>query len=264
MPFKKNVSILFTCSLFLILSLQAYAVSPQSQQTSTQADETIESNNKTSQSNSGQVSDPFEPVNRKIWSFNSYFDRWIMRPVAQSYRYVTPNFVERGVSNFFSNLGNVPTAMNNLLQGNPGKAGQDISRFVFNLTFGGLGLYDISTTFGLPVHTEDFGQTLGFWGLDSGPYIVLPLLGPSSLRDGIALPLDYETDQTEQFGSSHEQFGMKALNIINLRASFLSLDNIAPGDDYLFFRDSYLQRRASQVRNGAAKEEDEFLQDDFF
>ncbi|MEC8009835.1 MAG: VacJ family lipoprotein [Pseudomonadota bacterium] len=211
--------------------------------------------------------DPYESFNRGVWKFNDYADRYVMKPVAQAYKAVTPDILERGIANVFSNIGNIPTAANNLLQGKPLKAGQDITRFIFNATFGGFGLYDIATDIGLPAHQEDLGQTLGVWGMSQGPYIVLPLLGPSSVRDTVAYgielsQLNYPYDDIEPDSSRNATV---ALNVVNLRAQLLALDNIAPGDDYLFFRDAYLQRREAMVRDGKTdpEAEDDFLNEDW-
>lgn len=210
--------------------------------------------------------DPWEGLNRATWSFNSFVDRWVLKPTAKGYKAVTPDLLERGISNFFSNIGNVPTAVHNLLQGKPGRAGQDLTRFVFNTTFGGLGIYDFASDIGLPVHEEDFGQTLGAWGVPQGPYLVLPFIGPSSARDTFGFGVDtMYVDPYDELNPESHQTGLTALRLVDIRAQLLTLDGIAPGDEYLFFRDAYLQRREGQVRDGVAdpEQEDDFLNEDF-
>ncbi|HEX7987439.1 MAG TPA: VacJ family lipoprotein, partial [Duganella sp.] len=135
--------------------------------------------------------DPYESYNRAMFSFNDKVDTYALKPVATVYRDVTPSFVQTGVGNFFGNLGDAWTAVNNLLQGK-GEAGMtDVTRFALNSTLGILGLFDIASEAGLQKHKEDFGQTLGTWGVSSGPYLMLPLLGPSTVRDTVALPADF-------------------------------------------------------------------------
>lgn len=212
-----------------------------------------------------ESTDPWESVNRAIWNFNDAFDAWILKPSAISYKAVTPDVIERGISNFFRNIGNLPTSANNLLQGKPGKAGQDLARFVFNLTFGGLGIYDFSSDIGLPYNEEDFGQTLGVWGVPQGPYMILPFIGPSTVRDTIGFGVDQAYEVINDIDPGSARNTVIALQLIDLRAQILQLDNIAPGDQYLFYRDAYLQRREALVVDGRVNPaaDDAFLQDDF-
>ena len=153
--------------------------------------------------------DPFESVNRAVFTFNENADEYVIKPVAEAYQFVLPDFVRTGVTNFFSNIGDVFVAVNNLLQGKPGNAANDIGRFLVNSTIGILGLFDVATDAGLEKNKEDFGQTLGVWGVPSGPYVVLPLFGPSSVRDTAGLALDIKTDfilnsnQLNQIGRAH-------------------------------------------------------------
>ncbi|CAD5109241.1 MlaA family lipoprotein [Zestomonas carbonaria] len=140
------------------------------------------------------VYDPLESWNRRVYHFNYRFDEWVFLPAVRGYRYVTPGFVRSGVSNFFSNLGDVPNLLNSLLQFKGKRSMEITSRLLFNTTFGVLGLWDPATRMGLPKHSEDFGQTLGFYGMPSGPYLMLPVLGPSNLRDTGGLVVDYVAD----------------------------------------------------------------------
>ena len=199
--------------------------------------------------------DPFESVNRAVFTFNENADEYVIKPVAEAYQFVLPDFVRTGVTNFFSNIGNVFVAVNNLLQGKPGNAANDIGRFLVNSTIGILGLFDVATDAGLEKNKEDFGQTLGVWGVPSGPYVVLPLFGPSSVRDTAGLALDIKTDfilNSNQL--NHDQkVGSTVLRVVNQRANLLDASQLledAAFDKYSFLRDSYLQRRRNQVYDG--------------
>lgn len=194
--------------------------------------------------------DPYESYNRAMFNFNDTVDTYALKPVATGYKNVTPQFVQTGVSNFFGNLGDAWTAINQLLQGN-GEAGMsDISRFALNSTLGVLGLFDIASEAGLPKHKEDFGQTLGVWGVQSGPYLVLPLLGPSTVRDTVALPADIAGNIWRYKEPTNVRNIGTALNIVDTRAGLLDASTLledAALDRYEFLRDGYLQRRESQV-----------------
>ena len=199
--------------------------------------------------------DPFESVNRAVFTFNENADEYVIKPVAEAYQFVLPDFVRTGVTNFFSNIGDVFVAVNNLLQGKPGNAANDIGRFLVNSTIGILGLFDVATDAGLEKNKEDFGQTLGVWGVPSGPYVVLPLFGPSSVRDTAGLALDIKTDfilNSNQL--NHDQkVGSTVLRVVNQRANLLDASQLledAAFDKYSFLRDSYLQRRRNQVYDG--------------
>ncbi len=197
--------------------------------------------------------DPFEGLNRATYKFNDTVDEAVLKPVAKGYQAVTPQFVRAGISNAFTNIGDVGTAVNNLLQGKPGNAFSDAGRFIVNSTFGILGLFDLATPMGLEKHSEDFGQTLGKWGVASGPYIVIPLMGPATLRDVAARPVDAYTGYfryIDHIPTRNSTFGVE---IIDLRTNLLgasdTLDTAAL-DKYQFMRDAFLQRRLSQVYDG--------------
>jgi phospholipid-binding lipoprotein MlaA len=153
--------------------------------------------------------DPWEGFNRGVFSFNEGLDRAIVKPLAQGYRYVMPDFAEQGVHNFFENLGDVKTFINNLLQGKPKEASQDLGRVIVNTTIGIAGLFDVATPMGIPKHDEDFGQTLGAWGVESGPYLVLPIFGPSSVRDGIGRVPDMMVDPMPQISTEDTELGLQ-------------------------------------------------------
>lgn len=194
--------------------------------------------------------DPLEGFNRQVFGFNETVDQYALKPAAQVYQTVTPSFVQTGVSNFFGNIGDVWTAVNNLLQGKPNDGVDDIGRVLVNTTFGIGGLFDVASATGFPKHKEDFGQTLGTWGVSSGPYLVLPIFGPSTVRDAFATPVDMKGDLWSYKEPIYIKNTGSVLRIIDKRASLLdagSLIEEAALDKYVFFRDAYLQRRAGQV-----------------
>ena len=201
--------------------------------------------------------DPLEPMNRAIFEFNEIVDDNVLKPIAKGYKYVTPDPVEVGISNFFSNLGEIGTITNDLLQLKFAQAGRDTMRFFLNSTLGIFGIFDVATPLGLSKNKEDFGQTLGFWGVPDGPYLVLPFLGPSSFRDGPSMIVDYELSPVEQLHHEERQV-LQTLDIVDTRARLLRATKIldtAAKDKYIFIRESYLQKRESQVNDGNVKEE---------
>lgn len=205
---------------------------------------------------SEEFEDPWEGFNRKIHSFNMTTDRYLLKPVARGYRYVTPQFVEAGVGNFFSNLGEVPSALNGLLQGKPGSALEDSTRFVVNSTLGLAGLFDVAERMGLDDDDhEDFGQTLAVWGVDSGPYLVLPFFGASTVRDSVGKPVDWVTDPVFYIDHSLTRYSTRALYYIDQRTGLLELEEQISGDGYVFIRDAYLQRREYQVNDGEIEDD---------
>ncbi|MBQ5949460.1 VacJ family lipoprotein [Massilia sp. ST3] len=197
--------------------------------------------------------DPLEGYNRAVFSFNDAVDRTVLKPTATAYKNVTPSFVQTGVGNFFGNLSDAWSAVNNLLQGK-GQAGMgDVTRFAVNSTFGILGLLDIASEAGIPKHNEDFGQTLGVWGVPSGPYLMLPLLGPSTVRDTAALPADFGGDIWKYKEPANWRNIGAAVRVVDKRASLLDATSLledAALDRYEFIRDGYMQRRQSQVYDG--------------
>jgi phospholipid-binding lipoprotein MlaA len=202
--------------------------------------------------------DPWENWNRKVFAFNESLDENVLKPVATGYAKVVPQLARRGVDNFFANAADAWSAVNNVLQGKPEPAMQDVVRVTTNTVFGFFGLLDIASEFGLEHHYEDFGQTLGRWGFGAGAYVVWPVLGPSSVRDSVALPADRWFASPSVFiKDGRWQGGITVLQIINTRANLLGasklLDDIAL-DKYSFIRDAYLQRRRSLVFDGDAPE----------
>ena len=195
--------------------------------------------------------DPLEGMNRKVFDFNEGLDEYVLKPSAKFYQAVTPNFIQIAVSNFFGNAGDVWTAVNNFLQGNGKDGVHDVLRVTFNSTFGLVGLIDVASEMGIPKHRADFGQTLGRWGVPSGPYIVLPLFGASTLRDTLALPVDFKGDVINASFPPFERNALGGLKIVDKRVGVLDAVNLieeAALDKYVFIRDAYMQRRESQIK----------------
>lgn len=203
--------------------------------------------------------DPLEKYNRAVFTFNDAVDRTVLKPTATAYKNTLPSFAQTGVNNFFGNLSDVWSAVNNLLQGK-GQAGMgDVTRVAVNSTFGIMGLLDIASEAGIQKHNEDFGQTLGTWGVPSGPYLMLPLLGPSTVRDTAALPADMAGDPWGYKEPVNWRNIGKAVNIVDKRANLLDASNLleeAALDRYEFIRDGYMQRRQSQVYDGNVPRQD--------
>ena len=197
--------------------------------------------------------DPLEGYNRAMFKFNDTIDQVALKPVATAYKTVTPSFVQTGVGNFFGNLADVWSAVNNLLQGK-GEAGlQDVVRVSMNSTFGIFGLIDIASQAGIPKHSEDFGQTLGWYGIQPGPYVMLPLLGPSTVRDTVALPLDITGDPWRYKDPVSVRNIGTVTRVVDKRAALLDATNLmeaAALDRYEFIRDGFLQARESKVFDG--------------
>ena len=202
----------------------------------------------------GRSGDPLEPINRVVFDFNDAFDRALMRPVARGYRAVLPEMIRTGVTNVFSNIEDLWIAANNLLQGKVENGLQDVMRVTINTVFGLGGLIDVASDAGLEKHNEDFGQTLGRWGVGSGPYLVLPLLGPSTLRDGIGLLwVDTAADPVWNQGHIPTRNTLYATRSVNSRANALDAVSVleeAALDKYRFVRESYIQRRRSLIYDG--------------
>ena len=188
--------------------------------------------------------DPLEPLNRNIYEFNQVVDKVALKPAAKGYKAVVPPPLRGGVNNFFGNFRDVTTAVNNLLQFKVVNALSDVGRVAINSTIGIFGVFDVASRLGLEKHDEDFGQTLGYWGVPDGPYLVLPLLGPSTVRDGIGLIGDYFTDpQFYLIESAPENWLVLTTRVVNLRANLLEADRLldqAAIDRYSFLRDAYL------------------------
>ncbi|MFS1525675.1 VacJ family lipoprotein [Microbulbifer sp. 2304DJ12-6] len=195
--------------------------------------------------------DPWEGFNRAIFVFNDGADRYVLKPAAVSYRQITPIFMQHGISNFFSNLREVTNTFNGLLQGKLGQAGNDAGRFLVNSTVGIVGILDVAQYMGLEEGDgEDFGQTLAVWGVPSGPYLVLPLLGPSTVRDTPARVVDHYTNPITYVDHDPTRYTLRATDIIQDRASLLEAESLLQGDRYVLLRDAYLQRRDFLIVDG--------------
>lgn len=207
--------------------------------------------------------DPWEPLNRSVHEVNDVSDRFLLKPVAKGYEAVVPGFMRKGVTNFSRNLLTPGSAINNFLQGKPRDGFSEITRFLFNSTIGIAGLIDVSTIAGLDERHEDFGQTFAVWGVPDGPYVVLPFLGPKTLRDATALPLDMLADPLWHYDDSSVRDPLNVLRIINLRANLLKLDNLIEDskDPYVTIRESYLQNRNFEVYDGDPPVDDDFYDD---
>lgn len=196
----------------------------------------------------GQRLDPWESWNRKVFAFNDKLDTAVLKPVATAYVEVVPSPVRQGIGNFFGNISDAWSAVNLLLQGRVKAGLEQGMRFAVNSTFGLVGLIDIATDAGLEKNSQDFGKTLGKWGMGTGAYIVWPLLGPSSVRDTIGLPFDWQASPGAYFDNSHKKVAVTVLGGVSTRASFLRAGELFEDialDKYTFYRDAYLQRRGS-------------------
>lgn len=197
--------------------------------------------------------DPLEGFNRAMFSFNDNIDKAVLKPAATVYDKVLPSFAKTGIGNFFGNIGDVWTAINNLLQGDVERSASDVTRVALNSTFGLLGLIDIASEANITKHNEDFGQTIGVWGGEPGPYIVLPFIGPSTIRDTIALPVDYLGYAWNHKNPKHVRNIGSAVKVLNDRAAALDALNLleeAALDKYTFVRAAYLQKRQNDINNG--------------
>jgi phospholipid-binding lipoprotein MlaA len=203
--------------------------------------------------------DPWEPFNRSVFEFNEGLDTYLLKPVVAGYRFVLPEFVRDGIYNFFSNYSDIYTALQNLLQGKPDYAFSDLMRVVVNTTFGLGGLIDMATPGGLPKHKEDWGQTFGVWGIPSGPYVVLPFFGPSSVRDTFGTAADLESDYLFRLLPDVAlRNSLTGLRVVNARNTYYEAGDLLDGaaiDKYSFVRDAYIQRRAYQINEGRDDEE---------
>lgn len=213
--------------------------------------------------------DPFEGLNRSIYAFNEKLDDVLIAPLARGYKKVTPAPVDKGVTNFFNNLFDVTSAVNNLLQFKLQRAANDVGRLMVNTTLGIGGLFDVASNMNMQRYGEDFGQTLGVWGVGPGPYIVLPILGPSSGRGVVGKVGDWFTNPVTYIESERWRYGLIALEKLDTRADLLGASRVveeAALDPYEFTKDVYFQKRQFDVYDGnppLETEEDEFFDDEF-
>lgn len=204
--------------------------------------------------------DPLESLNRTMFGFNDTLDAVVVKPVATVYKGVTPNWFRAGVSNFFSNIDDVWSVVNNTLQGRGSDALDNAKRVAINSTVGLLGTFDIASRIDIERHPSGFGLTLGRWGVSPGPFVVLPLLGPSTLRDVVALPVDHQGNLVTYVQDEPTRTGATVLNLVNLRATYLQAGDVVDGaalDKYSFMREAYLQRQRNQVYDGNPPDEED-------
>ncbi|MDT8989575.1 VacJ family lipoprotein [Curvibacter sp. APW13] len=197
--------------------------------------------------------DPWESWNRGVFGFNDTLDTAVLKPVATGYQKVTPTVVQKGIGNFFGNLTDMWSVVNNALALRPRETGDSIGRVMLNTTVGLLGFIDVASDLGIERHTADFGLTLARWGVGNGPYVVLPLLGPSTLRDTAGLPVDNWGNPVNQITDEQSRTGAVVLKVVDTRAQLLGASKVLDGaalDKYTFMRDAYLQRRRNQVYDG--------------
>jgi phospholipid-binding lipoprotein MlaA len=200
-----------------------------------------------------------ESWNRGVYGFNDALDRAVVKPVATVYRGALPQWMRSGVGNFFNNLEDVWSIVNNALQLRGRDTGDSIGRVMVNSTVGVVGLIDVASELNIERHTADFGLTLGRWGVGAGPYVVLPLLGPSTMRSVVALPVDWKGNLVNQVTDDATRYGLVGLNLVDTRAKYLQAGSVveeAALDQYSFIRDSYLQRQRNRVYDGNPPDED--------
>lgn len=209
-----------------------------------------------------QNRDPWEPYNRKVFAFNDGVDHYFLAPVARGYQWLTPDPVESSIRNFFSNIDDIMVIGNDLLQFKLVQAGSDTGRFLINTTLGVVGLFDVASKLGLEKHRQDIGITFAHWGVGSGPFLVLPLLGPSTVRDGVGVIangyLDVITTQVHHIPTRNTLW---ATQVVDKRASLLAAESLITGDRYTFLRDIYFQQRDFLTNGGVV--EDSFGEEDF-
>ena len=209
---------------------------------------------------SANPKDPWESMNRSVASFNDKVDDKVLKPAATGYRNAVPDLIQTGVRNVFNNLADMWSTVNNLLQLKPLNTAESLGRVVVNTVFGIYGIFDVATYIKLERHPEDFGQTLGYWGVPNGPYLVLPLFGPSTLRDGASLPVDFAVSPTQYINDIPTRNQVFALRLVSKRADLLKSGNMleeASIDKYSFTRDAYLQYRRSQIYDGNPPDEED-------
>ena len=207
-----------------------------------------------------EANDPFEDINRKVWAFNEFLDNNFAKPTAEIYTSLAPNFVEVGMSNFFRNINELDNTANQLLQGHPVLALNDFTRFLINSTIGIGGFIDVGSRIGLERHDEDFGQTLGAWGVSTGPFLMLPLYGPTTPRGLAGKSVSSVLGGTFAIEEDDVKLGITALDALETRARYLEVEPLIIGDRYSFIRDSYLQYQEFEASNGL-NQEDDFVDD---
>ena len=207
------------------------------------------------------AADPLEGFNRSMFVVNRFGDKILYKPFGQAYKAVVPSFARKGVYNFFDNLTTPRSALNNVLQGKPGRGLSEMGRFVFNSVLGVGGLFNIAAAGGLPRYDEDFSQTLAVWGIPDGPYLVVPIWGPRTVLSAASIPLDFYTDLQRQISPTGTRDKLYALRLIDTRSRLLTTEEILnkSQDPYIAFREAYLQNRRFEIYDGNPP-----LQDDYY
>ena len=250
-------------ALLLFIMLAVFAAGPLSAREAQEPD--------FEQDAPSQEIDPYEGWNRKVFSFNETIDRWFLKPVAKVYRKVMPSFADRAITNFFNNLTEVRNFTNSVLQLKGESAVVAAGRFTYNTVFGLGGLIDVATVFDLPERPEDFGQTLGYWGMGSGPYLMLPFLGPSNPRDFTGFATDsFVAPSLWDNVDSPESYYARGVQVVDKRADLIPAEGFISGDTYTFVRNAYLQRREFLINDGkvtndpfASEDDEDLMLDDF-
>lgn len=206
--------------------------------------------------------DPWEGMNRKVFAFNEGLDRWVLSPVAKTYQFITPEPVDRGITNMFDNLFVVRQLVNDILQGKLDRFVIDTGRFVINTTVGVVGFFDVAGQIGLNKQEEDFGQTFAVWGVGSGPYLVLPFFGSSTLRDAFSMPLDTAAEVINYIEHVPTRNTVLGVDFIDTRADLIAAESLITGDRYAFIRNAWLQQREFDIKDGNIVS-DAFGDDDF-
>ncbi len=207
--------------------------------------------------------DPFEGINRAVFVFNDNVDRWALAPVARSYKFLMPRFAERGVSNFFANLYDLNGALNAVLQGRFRNAAQNSGRFVVNSTVGMFGFVDVASEMGIAPYRTDFGHTLAIWGVGSGPYLMVPFLGPRTARSATGTAFDTVASLQWQVNDSVTRNWLFAAEIVDNRAALTAAEDLITGDRYIFIRDAYLQQREYFVKGGVVEDSFSDFEEEF-
>ena len=199
--------------------------------------------------------DPWEGFNRGVYSFNETMDNLLFDPISKGYDAITPDFIDNGITNFFSNLGEISVIANDLLQFKFAQATSDVARFIFNSTIGVLGFFDVSSSLGFPEHDEDFGQTLAHWGVGSGPYLVVPFFGPATVRDAAGFAVDgIVLNPVSYLDNDLVVAGLLSLNYVDVKSDLLSAGDLigeAALDEYEFLKNAYFEKRSSQINDNA-------------
>lgn len=205
--------------------------------------------------------DPWEPYNRSMYNVNTAIDKVTLKPLAKGYKKIVPDPAEKGISNFFSNLSAPRSVVNNFLQGKPGHGFSELGRFLINSTVGIAGIFDVAAAGGIESKTEDFDQTAAVWGVPDGPYVVLPFLGPQTLRGVFMLPLDMLSRPLYHYENTSVRDKLRVLQLIDLRARLLKAEQFLEDskDPYITLRESYLQNLEFEIHDGAPPEDDEFF-----